>query len=797
MKLLQKILLPIILVILLSMSALSYLTYSQMSESLTESSINTMQVTSSTMQRMLDYAISSTKTFIKLTSENTLVVNFSSNIERGPDEVNAMNTWFEQHAHDIAMMNGFNLLDTNGVIMASSNPEAVGVDISFREYFKIAVTGEIPRAEPRMSTITNEVLMAVVFPVKDTQGNVVGVLSGDIKFSEVYDTVLKGISVGERGYAFAIDGKGRVVLDPNKEPLMKDDLPITPTMIEIAKGEDGVTNYQNLAGEQVIAYHSKLKNSDMTIIARSETRDIFASLDALSNLSIYTTITAIILSSIIALVIIRPVVTAVSQGANFASDIANGNLNGVLDIKRNDEIGDLANALHSIPATLNRVIHEYSSIEQAIRDGHIEAQGDASKFDGAYANLIEGTNITLQQYQNILNSLTSPVVAMDKNLHITYLNTIAKTNTGNDYFGKTFKEVINTDDADTEHDAIKIAVSTLKPATSETIARPGGQEIDISYTAIPIVDKDGALSCVLQIVTILTEIKKTQRTIIEVANQAQDISSRMATASRQLSTQVEEVALGAETQRDRVTTTAVAMEEMNSTVLEVANNAGDANTQSSNVREKATEGTDLVNQVVEAIKSVNEVARELEENMEQLGKQAESIGSVMDVISDIADQTNLLALNAAIEAARAGDAGRGFAVVADEVRKLAEKTMTATTEVGNSIRGVQQTTSTNITKVSESANFARKATELATISGNALEEILNLVNDNTALISGIAAAAEQQSATSEEINRSVDEINHIAGSTALGMSNASQAVRELSDMAIELQELLQRLMERK
>ena len=111
----------------------------------------------------------------------------------------------------------------------------------------------------------------------------------------------------------------------------------------------------------------------------------------------------------------------------------------------------------------------------------------------------------------------------------------------------------------------------------------------------------------------------------------------------------------------------------------------------------------------------------------ELGKQAQGIGQILNVISDIADQTNLLALNAAIEAARAGEAGRGFAVVADEVRKLAEKTMTATGEVGEAIRNIQVGTQKNMSNVEQSVQAVVSATALADKSGNALVDIVNLV----------------------------------------------------------------------
>ncbi|MBI5520488.1 MAG: methyl-accepting chemotaxis protein [Desulfovibrio sp.] len=277
------------------------------------------------------------------------------------------------------------------------------------------------------------------------------------------------------------------------------------------------------------------------------------------------------------------------------------------------------------------------------------------------------------------------------------------------------------------------------------------------------------------------------------AQQLEKVVEVVSSASEQLSAQVEQSSRGAEAQSARVGETATAMEEMNSTVLEVARNASHAAESTDTAHKKAAEGSQVVSKVVEGIGEMQRVSQALKTDMEALGRQAEGIGQVMNVISDIADQTNLLALNAAIEAARAGDAGRGFAVVADEVRKLAEKTMAATKEVGDAISGIQQGTRKNLDNVERAAHTVEQATTLAQKSGEALNEIVLVVDTATDQVRSIATASEQQSATSEEINRSIEDINRISSETADAMRQSAQAVGELAHQAQTLRSLIERM----
>ena len=278
--------------------------------------------------------------------------------------------------------------------------------------------------------------------------------------------------------------------------------------------------------------------------------------------------------------------------------------------------------------------------------------------------------------------------------------------------------------------------------------------------------------------------------MLQAAQQLEAAVEVISTASVQLATHISQSSRGADEQSSRIHETATAMEEMNATVLEVAKNAQLAADVSGNAQKQTLEGVQIVTGAVEGIKSIHTKSLAIKQDMGELGKQAEAIGQIMNVIADIADQTNLLALNAAIEAARAGDAGRGFAVVADEVRKLAEKTMTATREVGEAISGIQQGTRKNIDNVEDVGAAIEEATTLSGRSGDSLRQILEYVEHVNDQIQAIATASEQQSATSEEINRSVEQVATISAQTSQAMENAAQAVEALSRQSTTLQGLI-------
>ncbi len=281
--------------------------------------------------------------------------------------------------------------------------------------------------------------------------------------------------------------------------------------------------------------------------------------------------------------------------------------------------------------------------------------------------------------------------------------------------------------------------------------------------------------------------------MLQAASHLEGIVERVHASAATLTGQISEAMHGSERQRERASESATAMEEMNATVMEVARNASQAAEHAESARHKADEGSSVVANVVTAIADVDSKSGALRASLGELGQRAEGIGSIMGVISDIADQTNLLALNAAIEAARAGDAGRGFAVVADEVRKLAEKTMNATREVHEAVAAIQDASRENIKGMEQASSSVARSTELATVAGDALHSIVEIVQANADQVRAIATASEQQSAASDEISRGADEVNQIALETADSMRRSSEAVEELAELAEELRKLIEEL----
>lgn len=278
----------------------------------------------------------------------------------------------------------------------------------------------------------------------------------------------------------------------------------------------------------------------------------------------------------------------------------------------------------------------------------------------------------------------------------------------------------------------------------------------------------------------------------ELIGHIRDSVTQIASAAEELSCVTEQTSAGVTSQKDETDQVATAMNEMTATVQEVARNAEHASHAASDADRQAKAGETAVNEAVQQMERLASEVLRSNTAVSQLRNESDKIGSVLDVIKAVAEQTNLLALNAAIEAARAGEAGRGFAVVADEVRGLAQRTQKSTEEIEALIGGLQQGSQQAAGLMDSSRALTESTVELTRNAGSRLGDIADAVSSIQSMNQQIAAAAEQQSAVAEEINRSVINVRDISEQTAAASEETAASSIELARLGNELQTLVSR-----
>ena len=468
-----------------------------------------------------------------------------------------------------------------------------------------------------------------------------------------------------------------------------------------------------------------------------------------------------------------------------ASRIASGDLDAAKEIERTKAKG-VSLAMLEINDSLISISNELEGTVSKIRLGELRFRADSESLSGFFSGIMRNANTLADSLVDYLDSIADPITCIDKRTNVLFNNKSAESSKFTPAFEsrqQCIKQLENNP-RDTQYKVI---------LNSDTLDLPDGANADttISYTGIPIKNENNLLTGVFEILVDQTEVIGMQQKVAGLAEQASAISENLSNSAESLNRQVDEASRGAAIQSERTAETATAMEEMNATVVEVAKNAVEAAENTGLTREKASDGAEVVGEVVQAIRAIQKQAEALRTDTMEMGRQAEGISSIIEVISDIADQTNLLALNAAIEAARAGEAGRGFAVVADEVRKLAEKTMTATTEVNVAITAIQNSSRKNITSSEAAAKAVETSTELADKAGAVLGEIVSYSDDSSERVHSIATASEEQSATAEQITRSSEDVDRISQETSIAMQEAAGSVEEIAEMTRKLDRLIQ------
>ena len=568
-----------------------------------------------------------------------------------------------------------NLTDGQGNVIASNQKESIGkVNVGGRAYFKSAMQNDTNISEPLVSGASQRKVMAVASPLHDESGKVVGTVYVTIPCKDVTANTIEGVRIGKTGFAYLVDDSGLMLAHPDANLIQTFDTRTTDWGRQVLSKPEGSLEYVTSKGVRRELNFRHDTESGWIAVTCMDLSEIDDATGYIRNVSLGVMLAGTLVVGLIIWLIVRPIIRDLLQGVTFAKAVSEGDMNQNITLHRDDELGELFDAL----------------------------------------------SVMLQQLKNMIASARQ-------------------------------KEGLANEESRKAQEAMRQAEEAGREAQAKT----------------------GAL--------------------LRAADRLAKVGDAVSSASARLSAQIEQSDKGAAQSAQQLTEAATAMNQMNATVQEVAKNSSTASAASSETRQKAESGAEVVEHSLQRIQSVHTTSLRLKEDMGQLNEHTQAISQIMNVISDIADQTNLLALNAAIEAARAGEAGRGFAVVADEVRKLAEKTMASTQDVGNAIKAIQESAAKSSASVDDAVAQIEEVTGLASQSGTALQEIVSMADATADQINAIATASEEQSAASEQINHSIFQVSDMSKQTAEAMAEAAKAVAELAAQAETLSELIQDL----
>ncbi len=466
----------------------------------------------------------------------------------------------------------------------------------------------------------------------------------------------------------------------------------------------------------------------------------------------------------------------------------------------------------------------------------IDTKDELNRLGNSFNEMIK----EIDTQKKFLAELPAPVMIINPDFSIKYINDQVGALIGkspDEAVGLKCYDQMQTKDCNTENCALKQAMKLDKRVVRTTDAKPMGNEIPIQYTGQPVKNEKGTVIGAIEYIMDLTEAKEkekyletnteillenmerfakgdltvklenkdendligklfkgfnlTVQNLRTMTNQIKDAIEATASASTQISSSAEQMAAGAQEQSSQTAEVASAMEEMTSTIVETNKNTNLAAEAVSDSGTLAQEGGKAVEDTIHGMENIAEVVVSAASTVKKLGEDSEKIGEIINVINEIADQTNLLALNAAIEAARAGEQGRGFAVVADEVRKLAERTTGATKEIAEMITKLQEGTTETVISIEKGVHEVERGKEIAERSGKSMNEIVISSTRAMDLVTQVATASEEQSATSEEVSKNIEGINLVAQETAIGVEQIAIASEDLNRLTENLQGLIE------
>lgn len=276
------------------------------------------------------------------------------------------------------------------------------------------------------------------------------------------------------------------------------------------------------------------------------------------------------------------------------------------------------------------------------------------------------------------------------------------------------------------------------------------------------------------------------RNLNQLVSKVDEAVARVTSSASEILAAAQEQASGVTEQASQISEVASSLNQLTATARQVSESSQQVAGTADKGNDSARHGGKAVSDSITAMQKIKSTVNSTAKKIQGLGESSRKISKVVTAIQDIAEKTNLLALNAAIEAARAGEAGRGFAVVADEIRKLAEESSNSTEDINNLISSIQSETNSTVMAMEEGTKSVEEGVDLINAAGDALGEIITIVEQTADLSREISLATEQQTRGNEQVTQAMSNLSQVVKQTEMSARQTISSAQDLTELATEL-----------